>query len=184
MSPHIICSVFEASDENRETKDKNFEDMDPDNRVFLKTLQQSAKNDLLNLSFKIHPFDRDRKRDPEIFSNTRFDADFAICMYPNLQYIGPEIGHLLLNRRNSYHHLFIVTQNYLPDEDEIQRSLSTITTATISLRQTIETPCPTHLKNGEEQFDAEAGHALSFWRTKSIRKLDKRRHFLSLMAIT
>jgi len=184
MHPKVSCGVFETNKGEPEFSSKGYQKIDASNRSFLRLFGEAAFQEGLKLDYKIHPFTKIRNTNPRALTDEHFDAEYAVCMYPDLDQIGPEFGHLIHNRRKSFRHIFVVTQRSIPDrEHDMRKALNSLTTRTIE-REVILEPTPTHLEDGEERFDLEAANILSYWNVLSIRCPEFRQQMMTILAIT
>ncbi len=182
---YTTCSVFEMSEGEPPRKQKKFYDIDPSNRSFLTILSRSAQEDGLELHYKVQPLPYIRTTDFTQVTDSRFDADYAICMYPNLQTVGPEVGHIILDRSKKYRHVFLVTRTRSPEHDvDLIKGLNAVTLHSLPIHGHIHEPQPIKTIDKEEIIDAEQGDVISYWSVKSIRNLDTRREILSVFAKT
>lgn len=116
MLPNLCCSVFELQSPNEPLSvRKVFSDVDATNRAFLHNLETSAKSEGMNLTLKVHPFPYLRACKPEELKSPTYDSDVAVCMYPDITLVGPELAHLIIERQKAFRHVFLVTQNWNVD---------------------------------------------------------------------
>lgn len=178
------CSVFElaAPDEPLRIQ-KNYNDLDATNRTFLSIVKNAAAEDNFDIQYKIHPFPRIRKNNPGELSSPEFDANFAICMYPDLSQVGPELAYLILDRNRQYQHLFVVTQKYVPDRDhELKNVISLMPRASVRRGSDIYEPLPFTIIDNDEIYNAEESNMLSYWNVLKIRDTELRQQLKTILA--
>jgi|GEM_PF-2690763 len=185
MRYNLSCSVFELSHKKEPPLPiKNYTDIDASNRVFLRILHTSAQEENLELQYKVHPFQNLRLSSPEKLSEEKFDADIAVCMYPDLEHIGPELGHVLTNRRKMFRHVFIITQRQVPDsENDLWKAIKTLPQASINRGSILYEPIPQKVVDGDEIYDAEEGRLVSHWHVVDIRNKNARERIQTILAI-
>ncbi len=185
MQLNMSCSVFELSNAKEPLRhQKNYEDIDADNRTWLSGMHSLAVKEDISLKYTVHPFPHLRLKEPEKLREKTFDADIAVCMYPDLSFVGPELAHLIVDRKQEYRHVFIVTQRYLPDsQQELQAAVSTIPRASVQMESLILESIPLGFREGEEVYDAEESRVISYWNVREIRKEDPRRQIQTILSI-
>lgn len=110
MLANLSCSVFEIQNLYEPAYiNKNIEDLDPTNRAFLHDLNTSAESEGMNLELKIHPFPFLRAHKQEELKSSDYDSDVAVCMYPDIALVGPELAYLIIERKKAFRHVFLVT---------------------------------------------------------------------------
>jgi hypothetical protein len=164
--------------------EKYFADIDPENRVFMRKLHSAAQNDNIEIDYRIHPFPKIRARAPESLQEPRYDADYALCMYPNIEYVGPELAHMMYERRKSFRHIFLVTRGYVWDEDELRKGINAVPAMTIEMGSGLYQPYPMNEEDGTESYDPEKMNLLSYWHVHSIRDQYARQKLLSILSTT
>ncbi|MBU0767148.1 hypothetical protein KKF55_05230 [Patescibacteria group bacterium] len=178
MFSEINCCIFEDSGNPHQPKSE-MSHLAPLNRVFLDQLRRVAFEDGMSLNFSSFSHQLVRDNDSEAVSAVnapRFDADYAINMYPSLSDIGPELGHLILNKRERYAHIFVITHARIM-EANLLRGLSAVTQNAGKSKSEVIT---TFL----ESYDAEDAHILSFWNVEATRDEWTRRRLLSVFSST
>jgi hypothetical protein len=178
------CNVFEKTKELK--PQKYARSIDRENLIFLKMLKDSARGDLLDLQYTVHPLpgtiaegDPPPECMPEL-AEPRYDADFAICLYPDISKVGPEIGYLIHRRKKELRHLFIVTERYTPDEMSYYKGLRCITPHAEKTDGAVF--FPESLFADASERDAIDTHILSFWPLRSIRNPDTRLKILTILS--
>ncbi len=185
MNTPVSCSVFELASPSEPAKHaKRYEDLDSSNRVFLKILGQCAHAERLRLDFRVHPFPYLRLKQPEKLNNVEFDADIAVCMYPELAQVGPELAHILIDRKKSFRHVFLVTRSDHPENsNEIKSAINTIPRASIRHSSMIYEPIPLSVSEGEDIYKADEANVMSYWHIQEIRKEDARRRIQTILLL-
>ena len=137
-------NVFEKADSSQKRNgegERNLGDLSPTTRLFLSRMQTLASNDLVDLKLQVHKWPtpqrlfeqvgdspvvtpvEDETRRFAYLDSPNYDADFAVCFGRTLHDFGPEVGHLLHGRRNSVHHILLVTEQPISSEwDETMES--------------------------------------------------------------
>lgn len=182
MKMHASCSVFEISDPKEPSLPrKKFKHMDPDNRVFLRRFHAAAQDENIELQYRVHPYQHIRQVDPAQLENEIFDADYAVCMYPKISHVGPELAHLLYDRRRLFRHVFLVMREYTPDEKGFYRGISAISAGNVQRESGIYEPIPLKTEVEKDSYDAEQQHLMSFWHVTSIRNERSREIMQSIL---
>lgn len=185
MRSQLSCSVFELNDQKEPSSlTKTFNVIDPSNRVFLRSLRESAKEEDLELKYKIHPFQSLRLHSPEKLNNSEFDADIAVCMYPDLAHVGVELAHMMIERKKAFRHVFIVTRRMIPDgENDLWMAIRTLPQASVQLNSIILEPMPFQVVSGEDEYDTEKLHIMSHWHITKIREEDSPKRIQSILVL-
>ncbi len=155
--------------------------IDPYNKAFVSQFARCSRNkDNIHLHGKAFNVPRPADKVCE----EKYDADYAICLYHDIEQVGLELAHMLISRRNQYNHIFVVTQQWNSEADRIKQGLSALTRNHYNRGGTIHMPFPESPKNtdeSDETFSAESAGLISFWHILDIRDLDKRDEMLSQM---
>lgn len=136
-------NVFEKSDSSQERNGRGkrqYEDLMPENRLFLKRMRALAEEDLVRLAFQIRKWPvptqqfesvgdpavivpiADESRRYSFLDHPDYDADFAVCFGRTLHEFGPEIAHMIHERKKHLHHVLLATQQPLSsDWDETKQ---------------------------------------------------------------
>ena len=185
MRSLVSCSVFELGDKKEPPLPvKTFESLDVTNRIFLRILSTCAQEENLELRYTIHPFQHLRLNNPKKLNESEFDADIAVCMYPGLDHIGEELGHVLIDRRKAYRHAFIVTQRRVPDgEENLWEAIKLIPQAGVHRESKIYEPIPLQVRDGEDVYDGEEARMISHWNVLKIQEQNSRLQIQSILAI-
>ncbi len=155
--------------------------LDPFNKTFLSYFMRGVKQDGIKPKGRVHslPDPREKVVEPE------YDADFAICLYNNLDQVGPEIGWMIVERATKYHHIFIVTQHAAADDLHLKKGLSQIVQNTYRGIRLIDLPYPEQDcdpdNDSAETFNIVQSNKMSFWGIDDIRNPETRELMLSYL---
>jgi hypothetical protein len=146
---------------------RELQTFDPDHRVFLDIMHHAAERNFFRISFqaKKWPMPESGKLELENFhflDDQSYIADYNVCFVSSLHDVGPEVAHLIFNRRRRALMLLIVSDQPVMNEstEEVRRGICAISTSDFQ-RSKGDVMIPT-MYEGMAQ-DAESGGAISFF---------------------
>lgn len=183
MRTPVFCNVFEKTNEKKPPRFAN--EIASTTKAFLKRLKKTASEDLLDMQYQIKPLpgmvegSSETEEAMRQLSTPEYDADFAFCIYPDVNKIGPEIAYLIHRQQKEYRHVFILTEGDAPDQDETIFTLKQISQHSIQEEES-GLVLPSDVYEGEENFQ----HPLSFWKLRATREDYIRKRMLDIITFS
>ncbi len=164
------CNAFEKTDgapERHGVGSRSLQTFAPDHRRFLYVMQRAATHNYADLRIQpmkwpTSPMGGLNCDEFHFLDDPSYRADFHVCFVSSLYDVGPEIAHLILDRRQSAHMVLVVSDQPVTSEYamEIRNGISAISESTYQ-RAEGNILMPT-MYSGETN-DAEAAGKLAFF---------------------